>query len=394
MSVGVATLVAVLEALGDAINELAEADPAKLADPGSVVSLHRLQAQLDAITTRAVAAFDAGCEWRSDGAQTAAQWVATECRLPRGVARRRVALGRRLRSLQACEQAWLEGEINADHVRVIARLQRRATDAPLERDEPMLVDSARCLRFEAFCRIVAYWDQLADPDGADDAEDRRFDRRDVHLDQSFAGLFFGRMTLDPVGGTIVSDELERRARALFEEDWAEARARLGREPTLAELGRTPGQRRADALVAMATAARTAPRDGRRPAPLFTVLVGYETLYGRICELANGTVLSPVALLPWLDQAYIERAVFAPGGRVDVSEHARLFTGATRRAIELRDRGCTHPYCDIPGERCEVDHVIPYADGGSTTQANGRLACDFHNRLRQRRGPPPPPEPDG
>ena len=262
------------------------------------------------------------------------------------------------------------------------------------RDEPLLVDTAKHLRFEAFCRAVAYWEQVADPQGADDGEDRRFARRDVYLDQSLDGLFFGRVTLDPVGGTIVSDELERRARVLFEDDWADARARLGREPTLAELGRTPGQRRADALVAMATAARTAPRDGRRPAPLFTVLVGYETLHGRICELANGTVLSPVALLPWLDQAYIERAVFGPDGRVDVSEHSRLFSGGTRRAIELRDRFCTHPYCDVPAERCDVDHVIPFVAGGPTTQANGRLACGFHNRLRERRRPPPSPEPDG
>ncbi len=382
-----------LEALGEAIDELADVDPAKLCDPDSVVALHRLQARLDAITTRAVAAFDVEREWQADGAQTAAQWVATECRLPRGVARRRLALGRRLRRLPACQQAWLDGDVTADHVRVIAGAQRPATVAVFDRDEAMLVDSARRLRFEAFCRAVAYWDQLADPDGADDAEDRRFARRGVHLDQSYGGLFYGRITLDPVGGTIVSDELERRARILFDQDWAEARARLGREPTLAELARTPGQRRADALVAMATAARIAPPDGRRPAPLFTVLVGYETLYGRICELSNGTVLSPVALLPWLDQAYLERAVFTPEGRVEVSARARLFAGATRRAIEVRDRCCAHPYCDVPADRCEVDHVIPHAEGGPTTQANGRLACDFHNRLRERRRPPPPPEPD-
>jgi hypothetical protein len=384
-----------LEALTEVVQGLVAVEPDKLADGESVVALHRLLAQLEAVTTRATAAFDAGREWQGDGAQTAAQWVATECRLPRGAARRRVALGRHLRHLPACEQAWLDGELGADHVRVVARVRRAATQQALARDEGVLVDDAALLRFEAFCRAVAYWEQLADPDGADDAEDGRFARRDLQLGQSYGGLFFGRIILDPVGGTVVADELERRAEALFAADWDEARARLGREPTVAELARTPGQRRADALVAMATAAGTAPRDGRRPAPLFSVLVGYETLRGRVCELANGTVLSPAALVPWLDQAYVERAVFTPAGRVEVSERARLFSGATRRAIEVRDRCCGHPYCDVPADRCQADHVVPYSQGGLTTQENGRLACGFHNRLRQPpRRPPPPPGPDG
>jgi hypothetical protein len=146
---------------------------------------------------------------------------------------------------------------------------------------------------------------------------------------------------------------------------------------------------------MATRSAAAPADGIRPAPLFSVFVGYETIKGRICELENGTVLSPSALVPWMDSAYFERAIFSLGGRVDVSVRARLFSGGTRRAIELRDRICTHPYCYEPAENCQGDHIEPYAQGGATTQENGRLLCGFHNRLRNQRGdrrerPPPSP----
>jgi hypothetical protein len=113
-----------------------------------------------------------------------------------------------------------------------------------------------------------------------------------------------------------------------------------------------------------------------------VFVGYETMHGRICELANGTVLSAGALIPWLDQTYIERAVFGLDNRVEVSKTARLFTGATRRAILLRDRQCTHPYCEESGDNCEVDHTTEYDIGGETTQEGGRLLCGFHNRLKE------------
>ena len=184
-------------------------------------------------------------------------------------------------------------------------------------------------------------------------------------------------------------ELNRLEHQFFEADCAAAKERLGRTPHLDELERDGGQRRADALVEMATRSAVAPAEAVRPAPLFSVFVGYETMHGRICELENGTVVAPSTLDRWLDSAYFERAVFSLGRRVDVSVRARLFSGGTRRAIELRDRICTHPYCYEPAETCEADHIQPYAAGGPTTQENGRLLCGFHNRLRNRRQRPPP-----
>src|SRR5690606_14940061 len=137
---------------------------------------------------------------------------------------------------------------------------------------------------------------------------------------------------------IVADELTRLERRLFEGDWAQAKEALGREPVVTELQRTPAQRRADALVEMAARSKAMPPGARRPAPLFTVLVGWETLHGRICELADGTVLTPGALVPWLDRADLERAVFDSDSRpIDVSVTRRLFEGATRRGVEIRDQ---------------------------------------------------------
>lgn len=117
-----------------------------------------------------------------------------------------------------------------------------------------------------------------------------------------------------------------------------------------------------------------------------MFVGFETLAGRICELASGTVVSPGSLVPWLDSAWVERIVFdTPSRVIDVGTARRIFVGATRRAVQVRDRECYHDYCDVPAERCEIDHVQPYAAGGATDLKNGRLACGFHNR-RRHRGP--------
>jgi hypothetical protein len=381
-----------LEALTEAIDQLVELGASACSDGASIVILERQLAQMESFVTKAVADFDTWGEWATDGARTPAAWLSTRCKLSGAVARRQVRRGRRLRHLPVTTGAWARGEITSAQVDVLVGLSREVTEEALARDEEFLVGEACTLRPDQFVRVAAYWEQLADPDGTEAEGQDQLDHREVYLAQSLDQMWLGKMTLDPVSGAAVAGELNRLEHLLFEADWAKAKAALGHEPTGDQLARTPGQRRADALVEMAARSKTAPADGRRPAPLFTVLVGWETLHGRILELAGGSVLSPGALLPWLDQAYLERAVFQPGGRVEVGTTTRLFTGATRRAIEVRDRECTHPYCDQRLDDCEVDHIVPYAAGGPTTQENGRLLCPFHNRLRSQ--PPGPDGPDG
>ena len=157
----------------------------------------------------------------------------------------------------------------------------------------------------------------------------------------------------------------------------------------ADLARTPAQRRADALVEMARRSLALPAGSRLPEPLFSVVVGYETFAGRVCELASGAVVAPADLARWLGEAWVERVVFDGPERVrDVGVRRRIFAGGSRRAVQLRDRECFHPYCEEPAEACEIDHVQPWAAGGPTTEANGRVACGFHNRQRHKPRPPP------
>ena len=377
-----------LDAINEQLDRLAELDASQQADPELVIGLYRLVARAEAAAARSTAAFDASGNWAPDGACNAAMWITARCGVKKSQAKRQVHRGRALRCLPETERAWASGEITGDHVDVLASLRRDETEEALARDEALLVDQAKQLRFDLFTRAAAYWEQRADPDGTEKDFERLRARREVYLVKSFRGSWLGAINLDPIDGTIVAEELARLEHELFEADRAEARAALGRDPGPADrLARTGKQRRADALVEMATRSRGFPADGRKPAPLFTVLVGWETIRGRICQTDDGTVLPPGSLLRWLDVADLERAVFAPGKRVEISPKTRLFTGATRRAIEVRDQVCSHPYCDRPAMGSEIDHIQPWALGGLTTQENGRLLCRFHNLLRTQRPPP-------
>lgn len=375
-----------LDALSRAIDDLVE-DGSGFVEGDALVQLVRELSGLEYVTARASASFEASGDWSESGAASAVTWLAMRSSISPRCARQRLRQGRALPGLTVCAQAWSTGEIGAEHFEVIASRRDGTTATALSRDEEPLTDFARTLSFASFTRAVSYWQQCADPDGTEELAERRRSRRDVTLAPRFDGTFAGRITLDAISGEIVTGELGRIERSLFESDWSEARERLGREPRSGELTRSSAQRRADALVEMATRSASSPAGARRPAPLFSVLIGHPTMRGRICELASRVVVSPGSLLNYLDEALVERVVFAPNARVEVGAMTRLFSGATRRAIELRDLECTHPYCERPAADCEVDHIVPFSLGGLTTEENGRLLCGFHNRLRNEHPPP-------
>ncbi|MGI8686104.1 MAG: DUF222 domain-containing protein, partial [Acidimicrobiales bacterium] len=292
-----------LDELDDLLDKVC-GDAPTYGDRESVERLHRSLARLEAATTVATAALDASGEWRGTGARTASGWLSVCCRLPKSAASRRVHLGRALRHLPVAEQAWLAGDIGAAQVSLLAHARTPVTEEAMARDEALLVGKAKELRYSHFVRAMAYWSQHADPDGAEDTAAKQRDGRRFRYSESFEGMWFGDLVFDPVSGAIFADELERRYDELFAADWAEARARLGDAATVADLLRSQQQRRADALLEMAIRSGTAPADGRRPEPLFTVLVGYETFAGPVCEMANGTVVTPGTLAQWLHQAWI------------------------------------------------------------------------------------------
>jgi hypothetical protein len=362
-------------------------DEGPVSDPERVKIMLQELNKFEAHVTASVAELDTWGEYTADEAPNAKAWVATTGHLPRCEAGRLVRRGRALRQVTKCGKAWMKGEITASHLDIFLKIRNPRTEDALERDEEMLLDQARKLSFEDFAGAAGYWEQLADPDGTEESAEAMRARRDVYLTPTTGGMYFGKMTLDPISGEIIYNQLYRIEAELFDEDWKEARARLGVDPKASDLVRTPGQRRTDALKEMATRSATAPPHGRRPAPLFSVLIDFETFCGRTCELAQGIAVTPGSLVPWLDRADFERAVFEPPDRVQVGETTRFFTGATRRGLEIRDRRCTHPYCDRLAADCEADHIQPYSEGGPTNQANGRILCSYHNRLRNQRPPP-------
>ncbi|MGH8880302.1 MAG: DUF222 domain-containing protein, partial [Stackebrandtia sp.] len=50
-------------------------------------------------------------------------------------------------------------------------------------------------------------------------------------------------------------------------------------------------------------------------------------------------------------------------------------------VQARDRTCCFPGCRRPARRCDLDHTIPYDQGGPTVAGNLGPLCRYHHRLK-------------
>ena len=377
------------EALTGELDRLAGVDPVLFADPDSVVAAQRMLAQAEALVTRITGAFDASGNWAPDGARTASAWLSVRCRIPEVRGPTPGAPGPGLARLPEVEQAWEQWR----HLRCPCRGHGHP-QLPRDRGGPgpgRGGPGGRRLHtaLRPVLRVAAYWKQLADPEGADqEAEARRGPTRRLPGQELRRHLARGDDPRSDRRAPSSSEELERLEKALFEADWAEARApsAVTRQPT--ELARTPGQRRADALVEMATRSRSCP--GRRP-PAGTAV----HRPGRVRDTDHGGSVS------WRTAPSSPRGPPALAGPRPTSSGRCSLPGAGSRSAP--GPGCSPgppagpsrcgtgsaptPTAMSPAPFCQVDHIIPWAVGGPTTQENGRLLCPAHNRKRTQRPPP-------
>ncbi|SED21468.1 protein of unknown function [Nocardioides exalbidus] len=98
-------------------------------------------------------------------------------------------------------------------------------------------------------------------------------------------------------------------------------------------------------------------------------------------LDDGTRISAGQARRLACEAGIIPAVLGAGSvPLDLGRSTRLFTKSQRIALGLRDGGCTARGCETTASGCHAHHDDPWAKGGRTELASGRLLCPHHHRL--------------
>jgi hypothetical protein len=335
--------------------------------------------QIDAALTGAIGALDRTTEKAPDGELTAglscATWLSHNLHISSSAGYAQVHLARQLPSLPATADAFDRGELSPQHASVIVRSVEQVTRGggdPSQAETLMLQAAA-----ERDPRDLLRWGlslvhQLA-PEEMLAEEERRHRRRYLRLTEAFDGGYDLEGYLDPEGGATLKTALG---------------GLLGPRPKHDE--RTPGQRRADALVEIATRVLDRGdlpvRGGQRPH--LTVTATLETL--------RGDPGAPAALLDWGfpisgmalrriagDAEITPILVSTKGDPLHVGRRYRTATPKMSRALAERDRRCVWPGCDRPPDWSQRHHELPWVLGGRTEVEGMSLLCTPHHRRLSR-----------
>jgi hypothetical protein len=258
--------------------------------------------------------------------------------------------------LPQTQQALRDGEIGFHHAAVIARSAAELGAEKVMPVEQTLVEAARKLDPSRLRLVTRHLRHCVDPDGALGAANDDHDHRWLHVSQTYEGMFILDGKLDAEGGALVRAAIDALDR-----------------PAPGD-GRTAAQRRADALVELATRQL---QGGELPAvggqrPHLTITATAETLRRR-----PG---APAGEMSWAGPV-----VGAGGEPLDVGRTVRTIPPAIRRALVVRDGGCRFPGCDRPPEWTNAHHLEHWADGGETRLDNLVLLCRHHHRAVHEHG---------
>jgi hypothetical protein len=335
-------------------------------DRDGLVELFGILDRLAAKVSVAVGEFDAGGEWGLDGAVSTVSWLRHRAGLTSSAAGSAVATARRLRQLPVAAAAWRDGRLSGGQVQAIVANVDDRTVAMLAEQEASLVPTLEPLSVQDTTRAMRFWRARAE--ALLDGEEGRLPERTVHLSRTLGARWVLDGDLDPEGGTVVATALRLAAT-----DDAEG------EPV-----RTPGRKRADALVDVCRFYLDR-RDGvgaGRHRPHLNVVVDYGDLAaGRGGELVDGGYVDGATVRRLLCDAAVHRVVTDGASTVlDYGTSTRTVPPHLWAALVLRDRHCRHDGCDRPSEWCEAHHVVPVLEGGPTSLDNLVLKCTRHHHL--------------
>ncbi|MET0866067.1 MAG: DUF222 domain-containing protein [Nakamurella sp.] len=118
-------------------------------------------------------------------------------------------------------------------------------------------------------------------------------------------------------------------------------------------------------------------------PHVTVTMRYDDLKKQIADavLSYGGPISAAEARRIACDAHIIPAVLGSDSEVlDVGRAQRLIPPPIRRAITLRDKGCSFPGCDRPPGWTDAHHVLSWLQHGESSYHNSCLLCRYHHTV--------------
>lgn len=278
------------------------------------------------------------------------------------------------------DEALGNGEIGAEHVDALANATAKLDDEikhQLFDHADDLLDDARRLSPERFGRSCRDLARRLERDHGIDRNRRQ--RKETFISRRLnpaTGMTEGRFALHPELANQIFGAVDKEVAAMIRDGEragdADARNRsVDRNRLAAEaLGRLVAgghqQRRPlEADITLVVDHRTAATGKLHPCS--------------VCETTDGSPVPPATVRRAMCQGRIVPIIIdTTGQRIDAGRTVRTANRKQRRALRALYRTCAFGDCDVPFDRCEVHHVVPWELGGPTDLANLIPTCSRHH----------------
>ena len=297
-------------------------------------------------------------------------WLGHNYLLSRPVASRLVSTARKLRAvLPQVADALRNGLITADHAALLSKLCTPRVEPIMVALQTEFINLATGVRFERWANEIRALIDLADPDGAHLPNP---DHNRITISDGLSGELH-------LNGDFVADTAATiRAALLAETERRVAHHRKLKTANPEHSTPSRSQLQAEALTELIRRAiSTQPGTTNNPATDITLVIqASNPVHANTPDgirLQDGTT----RLLncdPKI-QALITNTLGVP---LDLGTTIRYANNNQRKAITIRDQGCTFPGCDAPPNWVDLHHIHHAQHGGPTNLNNLISLCKQHH----------------
>jgi hypothetical protein len=377
------------------VKPLVHVDVRRLSYAGRVDALAALERQrswIDAQQLRLLAVMAADPPVKSPTEALDKEWlkedIACALRLSAQTATDRLQFAKAMTRLPATLDLQERGEITVHHSRHLAETVMTLDDPTTTAVESAVLPKAPEQVLANFKRSVRKALLKVAPKPAEERHDEAVTQRRVVRTPAADGMSEIWMLLPDTGATTFMTAIDALARRCNADD-----------------DRTADQRRADAAVQLAlntlhgSVSDELPREhGLRPSVQVTValstLLGFDEQPGELA--GSGPIPAAVARRIAADETATWRRLLTDerGHLVDYGRTTYRPPKDLADHVIARDRTCRYPHCNRQARHCDLEHAIPWEDGGETNAENLNAICGRHHHGKHEAGWEPERQPDG
>jgi len=314
--------------------------------------------------------------------------LASALRIPERTAERLIWESSRIvHDLLETNTALRDGEISYRHAQVMVDQTATLPDEASAEFERELLPFAKILTVAKFAAVARKKRESLHPESITERHTAAVEERRVWVDPREDGMAFLTAQLSAEVAFAAYDRLTEIAMAQRSPDDARTLAQR-RADAISDLlidGDTCGVAAGGAEAADAGSAREGTGHGVRAKVLVTVPV--LTLLGRAETPANlegyGPIDPEVARQLAANAPSFARVLTDPvtSAILDFDRTKYAVPADLRMVLRVRDETCRAPGCNRAARRCDVDHSVDWANGGTTCAGNLSHLCAFHHNLK-------------